>query len=105
MRVVFLWLALSAGLMAQPVAAKKSALDKPTLEEYVRHLFVWPPEISVKVSDPKPSQVPGFFEITVTGSSGAASQDEHFYVSLDGQKILRAMVFDVTQSPFEGDLE
>src|SRR4051812_27038523 len=89
---------------APATPSKKSALDKPVLEEYVRHLFVWGPQIQVKVGDPKPSEIPGFQQITVTASAGNASQDELFYVSKDGQKILRGMVFDMNQSPFEADL-
>lgn len=105
MRRVFVWLALAASLGAQSAPAKKSALDKATMEDYVRRLFVWPSQINVKVSEPKPSAVPGFFEVIVTGSSGPASQDESFLVSLDGQKILRAVVFDVNRSPFQNDLD
>jgi len=94
---------------AKTAAAKtpgKSALDKATLEPYVRHLFVWGPAIQVKISDPVPAaQLPGFFEVRVTGSTGNASQEETFLVSKDGQKILRAMVFDVRQNPFKADLD
>jgi protein-disulfide isomerase len=91
---------------SQPAAPKKSALEKPTLEAYVRHLFVWGPQIQIAVSDPKPSQrLPGFDEITVRASSGGQSQDELFYVSKDGQKILRAMVFDIAQNPFKPELD
>lgn len=91
---------------APPAAApKKSALDKATLEAYVRHLFVWGPQITVKVADPKPSQVPGFVEVKVTGSAGMASQDETFLVSKNGLKILRASVFDVRENPFKTELD
>ena len=112
-----LCLLVSAGLRAQtpkpaphrsPVAVpahKKTALDKAVMEEYVRHLFVWGPQIQVKIADPKPSEIPGFTQVTVNASAGAASQDEMFYVSKDGQKIVRGMVFDVGQSPFEADLK
>lgn len=93
-------------LPAPPAAAvKKSALDKATLEAYVRHLFVWGPQITVKVADPKPSQVPGFVEVKVTGSAGAASQDETFLISKNGLKILRASVFDVRENPFKSELD
>jgi len=86
--------------------AEKSALDKATLEPFVRHLFVWGPAIQVKISDPAPSaQLPGFFEVKVTGSSGNASQEEIFLVSKDGQKILKAMVFDIRQNPFKAELD
>jgi len=75
------------------------------MEEYVRHLFVWGPQITVKVADPKPSELTGFNLISVVASAGPASQEELFYVSKDGQKIVRGMIFDVNQSPFDADLK
>ncbi|MDX2151091.1 MAG: DsbA family protein [Bryobacteraceae bacterium] len=89
-----------------PAAAKvKSALDKATMEAYVRHLFLWGPQIAVKVDDPVASQsLPGFQEVVVTGSAGAAQQQETFYVSKDGQTLLRGSVYDVKGSPFKNDL-
>ncbi len=87
-------------------APLKSALDKPTMEAYVRHLFVWGKEINVTVADAKPStELPGFFAVDVTGSAGQASQTETFLVSKDGRKILRASIFDVNQNPFKPELE
>lgn len=95
---------LAAALLCVNVSAK-SALDKTTLESYVRHLFVWGPQIQVQISEPKPSALPGFMEMTVTGSSGAASKQETFYVSKDGRKIVRGTIFDVAESPFQSDIE
>jgi protein-disulfide isomerase len=87
-------------------APKKSALDKATLESYVRHLFVFNPQIQVKIGDPKPSAtLPGFYDVVVTASNGAASQDFPFLVSRDGQKILQGTVFDINQNPFKADLD
>ncbi len=92
---------------AKPAASpQKSALDKATLEAYVRHLFVWGKEIKVDISDPKPSaDLPQFDEVKVRGSRDAASQEETFLVSKDGQKIVRAVVFDVNKNPFKRDLD
>lgn len=81
-------------------APAKSALDKPTLEAYVRHLLLWNPRIQVRISDPKPAPLPGFHEFTVTASYGQASLDEVFYVSGDGSRIVRGAVYDVAASPF-----
>ena len=39
------------------------------------------------------------------GSQGNASQEETFYVSKDGQKIIRGTVFDLDQNPFKPDLD
>lgn len=99
---VFACLALS---VAQPADTKKSALDKATLEAYVRHLHVWGPQIKVEVGDPAPSSIPGMLAINVHASAGEASQDELLYVTKDGQKILRGEMFDVAQNPFKPDLD
>lgn len=93
-----------AAAQAPTAASKKSALDKATLEAYVRHMYVWGPQISIQIADPKPAPMAGFFELALTASAGAASQTETFYVSKDGQKILRAQVFDVADNPFRNEL-
>lgn len=85
--------------------APKSALHKPTLEAYIRHLYVWGPTIQVEVFDPTPSRrLPGFFEVQVRASAGNATQEELFYVSRDGSKILKGLVFDVAQHPFQQEM-
>jgi protein-disulfide isomerase len=83
---------------------KKSALDKSTLEAYVRHLYVIDKRITVTVGDPKPSDVPGFLDVTVRASMGNQSQEFPFLVSKDGSKILQAQVFDVNSNPFKKEL-
>jgi len=96
--------AAPANAAARP--ARKSALDKGTLEPFMRHLFVWGPSIQINIGRPVPSrQLPGFFDVKVTGSAGNASQEETFLVSKDGQKILRAVVFDIWRNPFQTDLD
>jgi protein-disulfide isomerase len=101
---------ITAGKKAPaPATAKvspgKSALNKATLESYVRHLFVWGPQIKVAVGDPKPSPVPGMVQVNVHATAGTASDDKVFYISRDGKKIMLGTVFDVTQNPFKEDLE
>jgi len=86
-------------------AGKKSALNRAALEAYVRHLFVWGPQIQVTIDEPKPSQLPGFLEVGVHAAAGNARQDEKFYVSRDGQKIVRGQVFDVNLNPFKPELD
>lgn len=84
---------------------KKSALDKATLEAYVRHLFVMDQKIKVEVADPKPSEVPGFFDVKVHASMGNQSQDIELMVSKDGSKIVQGVVFDIASNPFKKDLD
>lgn len=100
---VFLLLAAPAW-SAQSQAPAKSALDKATLEAYVRHLLMWNPQIQVRVADPRPAPLPGYHEFTVTGSYGQASVEEVFYVSPDGSRIVRGAVYDTGASPFQREL-
>lgn len=86
-------------------APKKTALDKATLEAYVRHLYVMDKRIAITVSDPKPSELPGFVDVTVHAAMGNQAQDFLFMVSKDGSKILQAQVFDINQNPFKKDLD
>ena len=105
-RNLFAVLAAACALFAQSAPAPKvSALDKATMEVWIRHLFVWPSPIEVQVDDAKPGPMAGFYEVKVRGSSGPQSQEETFYVSKDGQKIIRGSVFDVGQNPFKQELD
>ena len=110
LRKLTIILAAATALMAQSAPKQASASDKPNIdkakvEAYIRHLFVWPEAIEVAVSDPKPASLPGFYEVNIRGSQGNASQEEMFYVSKDGQKIIRGSVYDIGQNPFKTDLD
>lgn len=98
-------LALTAAFAQTPPAKKKSFLDKPTLESYVRHLFVWPAQITVAVSDPKPTGIDGMVEVSVTGSLGGASQVANFFVSKNGEKVIQGQSFDVKENPFKATID
>jgi protein-disulfide isomerase len=95
-----------ASTAAAPKAAAKSALDKPTLEAYLRHQFLLPPNLKVLIEDPKPSELPEMLlvDITVT-DGGPMRQQVQFFVTKDGSRIVQGKVFDVRESPFEQDLK
>lgn len=103
--LLLLGLAAVCLLSAPGPAPKKSALDKSTLEAYVRHLQVWGPQIKIEISDPKPAPMAGFVEVDVHASAGNASLDLPLFISKDGQKILRGNVYDVSQNPFKPELD
>ncbi len=86
---------------------RKSALDKSTLEAYMRHAAGWFPPVKVEVGDPRPAgSLPGFLEIKVRASYQDASQEETVLVSKDGRKILRSpVIYDVDQNPFKPELD
>lgn len=91
----------AAGLFGQA----PSALHKPTLEKYLRHLLLYPPEATVTIADPKPSDVPGLLEIKMTATLGQAGEARTYYVTKDGSKILEGRSYDIGQNPFKRELE
>ena len=96
----------SAGLFGQAKpTAKVSALDKTTLENYVRHLQAWDRSITVEVGVTKPAPMNGFYEINVHASKDKASQDLVYYVSKDGRIILQGTVYEAAENPFKADLD
>jgi protein-disulfide isomerase len=107
-----LFLSLAATLLwafavpAQTPSPQKSALDKATLEAYVRHLYVMDSRIKVEIADPKPSaELPGFLDVSVHASAGNATQDFKFLVSKDGSKIFQGTIYDVQNNPFKPELD
>src|SRR5260370_27686175 len=83
----------------------KTGLDKAAMEAYVRHLLAVMPSVQVKVDDPKPSPAPSLQQVDVHFVFGSQSQDETFFVTKDGQKIIRGFIYDITQNPFKADLD
>jgi len=102
---LLLVLCLAVTGATQTAPKKKSALDKATLEAYIRHLYVLNSSIDVQIADPKPSELPGFLEVKVHASMAKQFQDFTFYVSEDGSKIVQGTVFDVNNNPFKADLD
>lgn len=109
MRRLLLGMMAAALLWAQGPEATppklKSAYDKPTLEAYLRHLFLYLPNIKLDISEPKDTGVPGFKEVKVRASLNEAFEDREFLVSNDGQKVLVAQVYDIASNPFKPELD
>jgi protein-disulfide isomerase len=96
--------ALSLALLAAQ-EKPKPGIDKAAIEAYVRHLLAVIPEVQVKVDDPKPSPVPDLEKVEVHFIYGPRTQDETFYVTRDGRKIVRGYIYDLAQNPFKEDLD
>ncbi len=101
MKRAWLVLALTMGAAAQT----KSALDKKTLETYVRHLNLYPAGVTIVIGDPKPSEVDGLLEVGITASMGQASESRSYLVSKDGSRLLEGRVYDIAQNPFKKELD
>jgi protein-disulfide isomerase len=100
-----LFAVLLAGFALSGAETPKTAFDKPTLEAYLRHLFVLPAQLTVTVNDPKPSPFTGFKEVRVRIAQGAQFQDVTLYVSADGKQIVQGSFFDIAKNPFKPDLD
>lgn len=88
-----------------PAQEKSPALDKAKMEAYVRHLLAVIPEVQVKIDDPKPGPTPTLQEVDVHFSYQGRTQDETFYLTADGQHIVRGVVYSLNQNPFQEDLD
>ena len=87
-----------------PAPTDKSGLNMQHLESYLRHLFVWGPQIKVEIGEFTPAPVPGLLKTTIRASAGAAAEQQEFYVSSDGTQILRGAFFRASDNPFRADL-
>ena len=106
MKVLLATLLTSLVFAQAPAPAKKpSFLDKTTMEAYIRHLYVWPKQITVAISEPQPSAIEGLLSVTVTGSMGAASQAQQFFVSKNGERVIQGTVLEAANNPFKKDLD
>ncbi|MBV9507368.1 MAG: thioredoxin domain-containing protein [Acidobacteriia bacterium] len=111
MRIVaFLGLCLSFQLVsfAQSKSASpsqpsgKTALNKGTLETYLRYLDLYRVPVTYKIDDPQPSKsLPGFSEVQVHLSFEGGGKDELYYVSADGQTIISGDVYNINRNPFQ----
>lgn len=106
-RVGLAWACLAILAFGQPKKpAGPSALDKASLEAYLRHQFLIPANIQFSIEDPKPSEIPSMLLVGVNlGDGGPMKQRVEFYVSGDGRKMIQGKVFDIAQSPFAEDLK
>jgi protein-disulfide isomerase len=101
---IALFALIGLGAMAQTPA--KSALDKATLEAYLRNVELFLPQVTAKIDDAKPSaDLPGYFDVWVHWSANGATKDELVYISKDGTRIVRGDAFDVNKNPFQSNLD
>lgn len=93
---------LAPPALAQNRAPAAAPIDKQALEDYIRYLYLWPPDIKIEISDPKPSAIEGLREFTFKASaSSGASFQQTLFLSADGRRIVRGEIFDLGRSPFQ----
>lgn len=99
-------LMLPIGFAQTPVSGAKNAFDKAALEAYLRHVELYRGAVTFKIDDPKPSKyLRGFSEVTVHLSYQGGSKDDLYYVSDDGQTIIKGDVYNINKNPFQANLD
>ena len=88
-------------------APKKSGFDKTAVGDYVRTVEMWPKDLELKVSDPKPSSyLPGFQEFTVGAIyQGNEVLQRQYYSTADGKRIIQGNVFMLDKHPFQRNID
>jgi protein-disulfide isomerase len=93
-------LALAAGCKAQTTAPTPS---EPVLtrriEVLVRSKFSVPPDYNVLLGPRKPSQIPGYDNLSVIFAHGGKNTDVDFLISTDNSKLARLETFDLQKDP------
>ena len=82
------------------VRPPSNALDKADLAFYVRHLYIYGPQINVEVGPYRESSIPGLLETTVTASFQLRSRGHDFFVSKDGKHILEGKTYEIDKNPY-----
>jgi len=83
----------------------KTALDKGTFEAYLRHLLSIPKEVQIQIDDPKPGPLSDLKQVNVHFTLGQNSEEETYFVSADGKKIIRGYAYSVDKNPFQPELD
>jgi hypothetical protein len=87
-------------------SSSKSALDKSTLEAYLRYCELLRPQVTVKIDDAKPSTtLSGYFDVWVHLAYNGAVKDEMYYVSKDGRNVVKGEAYDIAKSPFQANVD
>lgn len=94
----------AAWMLALSAVAAPPTVDKNAVEQFARYFYVWGPNITVAVSDSRPSPVPGMLEVTVSASANGITEPHTFQVTPDGQRIFEATIYGIA-NPFAEQLQ
>jgi protein-disulfide isomerase len=90
---------------AEPSAPPPPKIDRARWETFIRYAEGYVAAVKFQFEDPKPSSVPGFYEVTVHLSNGAGTLDRQYYVTADGQSIVSGSLWNVNEGPFAATLK
>jgi protein-disulfide isomerase len=70
------------------------------IERQVRSFYNLPPDVQVSVGAPKPSEFPGYDQITVTLNNAEKKQEVTFLLSKDAKTLVRFTKMDLSKDPY-----
>jgi protein-disulfide isomerase len=122
---LFVWVlagVLASALLSTPCAAQAPAEQSPaeqaaaqqaphawfmanaellkTTEAFVRKLFAWGPDVSVKLGELKQSLAADFYVVPLVVTVNGQSESGEVYVSKDGKTLLRGEIFPISSDPY-----
>jgi protein-disulfide isomerase len=83
----------------QVTAATAPSPVQKKIEEYLRHLYAFGPETTVRVGAPKDTDVPGLQEVLIEVKVGENTESAKFYISRDGKYLLQGNLQDLNRDP------
>ena len=91
-------LGLSAAGLGTAQTAQSSEVQK-RIEQYLRHIYAFGPEVKLVVPEPRDSEVPGLLVTTVQLTSGDSHDTAKMYISRDGKFLFRGDMTDMSKDP------
>jgi protein-disulfide isomerase len=98
---VLLFSVLLAGQTMQTLGSQKPALDKQRIENYLRNMELFDPNYQVTIGDLQPSLFPDFYEIPVEVRTPRMTAALRYFLSKDGQHLIKGNIFDLNKKPFQ----
>ncbi len=80
-------------------------IDHARWETYLRYAEGYVADVKFAFEDPKPSSIPGFYEVVVHLSNGPNKLDRVYYVTADGQGIINGTIWNINDGPFASNLK
>lgn len=91
-------ISLATPHLATAQGAPQSELQKK-IEQYLRHIYAFGPEVKLVVPEPKDSEVLGLLVTTVELTSGDSHDTAKMYLSKDGKFLFRGDMTDLSKDP------
>ena len=85
---------------APPTEAEKTQMEQ-RVEQYFRKVANLPPNVTLKLVDVAPADVPGFLTASLEASNGTNTQRVPLLISRDGRYFTQGQLIDLTADPYQ----